>query len=503
MTKRHTLNRIFAVVLCLGLFVTPLCVNAVSKGDVNSDGKILTADALLALRIASNQCMATNTQKSLADMNGDGSISVEDVRLILYKATDIDPDKMLSELTQITPYKKHKSSNKSKFCVVKEYCAETFPSSSSDDRSSPIYSPLPNGTFDYVKSGPYTDGASGNSFYYLESNRRVYADEVKVFTGYDMPYNNIELQKLVGTDASSTSLYLALDWRVPFAAVVKPQEYEVGYNSRPYNNLDGEFTGSYIDITFYYTASATGSLSFPKSDVIKSCKWITNSDKKTATLRIYFRNAGEFYGYSAYYDENNFLVISVKEPLTSLKGRVIEIDPGHGGNQPGAGSGTGVFEKDITYKLALELKDYLTSAGATVILSRDDSASVPEIEERRINTLKTNPDLLVSLHLDASDSSSVSGSSVYYYKNYSGPLAESIAIYLPKGVKSKAGYSLKNRGAHFYPFCVTRVENCPAVLIECGFITNSSDFAVLKSKSGQDAVAYGIYSGIVDYMRNN
>ncbi len=486
--------------MCLFLLRGAFSANAVTKGDLNLDGKVMTEDAVIALQICAGQKKPTIIQKTLADMDGDGEITTEDARLILESAADIDPEKYLYKVEQITPYKKHHTSEKAKFCVVEEYCGETLPDSYSDDKSSPLYTPLPKGTFDYIKSGPVKDSESGKSFYYLKSGRRAYAHEVKAFTGYKMPDNNMCLSDVVTYADNSTSMYLDLEWRVPFVVSIKPQKYETGYNNRPYNIVDGQFTGSYMDIKFYYTENACGSLSFDESNTITNCRFIKDEANKTVTLRIYFRDAGAFYGYTAFYNEKNQLVISVKEPFDSLKGKVIEIDPGHGGNQPGAGSGTGVYEKDITYKIAIKLKSYLENVGAKVVFSRDDSASVPEIEERRLTAIESNPDMLISIHLDALSSSSASGSSVYYYTSYSGPLAESVNKYLPSTVKNETGYAMKSKGAHFYPFCVTRVENCPSVLVECGFITNKGDFKIQNSSSGQDAIAKGIYNGIVDYM---
>ncbi len=470
-----------------------------ASGDMNSDGKISLADARIVLKIVSGIKAPTSTQIATGDMNGDGSLTLSDVKAILLDSVDIAKIQPLQYFSQKTPTKNQGSNTTAKFIKVTEYCAETFPESPVNDKSSPLYTTLPKGTFDYVKSGPVTDSESGKKFYVLKSGRRVYANEVKVFTGYKMPYNQISLPPISKTTKTATEVYLKLDWRVPYNTKIKPQEYETGYNNRPYNISEGKFTGSYMDITFSYTQTASGTLTFPESKVVKSCKWILNDENKTATLRIYFRTAGEFSGYTAYYNSDNYLVISFKEPVSSLKGRVIEIDPGHGGNQPGAGSGTGVYEKDITYKIATQLKAYLEKSGATVILSRDNSSSVPEIEERRLNTIKKNPDMLVSIHLDSSSDSSAKGSSVYYYTSYSGELAGAIATNLPKPLKSNLNYTMKNRGAHFYPFRVTRVENCPAVLVECGFISNSSDFKIQNSASGQKNIACGIYKGILEY----
>ncbi len=502
------------LVLCvLAPFSTCLCANV--KGDMNNDGKIKLSDVREIMRLASSMELLTEEAIVKADMDSDGMVTLTDVKKALFEAVDINPDWTLNKITQLTPTEKQNSSTQMKFCKVTAYCGETFPSSPVNDKSNPLYSPLPKGTFDYVKSGPVTDSESGKKFYILKSGRRIYADEVKIFTGYKMPYNKIRLRNPVTYDADSTKIYLALDWRVPFNVTIKPQSYESGYDGREHNVKDGKFTGKYIDFTFQYTKSAEGSLTFPDSNTVKSCKWIINEDEKTATLRIYFREQGEFYGYSATYNKNNLLVISIKEPTEKLKGRTIEIDPGHGGNQPGAGSGTGVYESDITYKIAVQLKKYLENAGATVIFSRDNSDSVPEIEERRINAMKNDADMFISIHLDSSSAKSAHGSSVYYYKNYSAPLAEAISKNLPKTLKNDVGYKMTDRGFHFYPFRVIRIENCPAVLVECGFISNTTaitapasdaksqancDFKLLNSSLGQKYVAKGIYKGILEYF---
>ncbi len=513
--KRIFKNIISMVLVLCVLAPFSTCFAASVKGDMDSDGKVELSDVRELMRLASG--METPSEETLTkgDMDSDGAITLKDVKKALSKAVDINPNWTLNKVTQITPSTKHNSSTQMKFCKVTDYCGETFPSSPVNDKSNPLYSPLSKGTFDYVESGPVKDSSSGKKFYILGSGRRIYADEVKVFTGYKMPYNTAQLRDPVTYDTDSTKFYIALDWRVPFNVTIKPQSYETGYDGREFNVKDGEFTGKYMDITFQYTKSANGSLTFPESDTIKSCKWIVNSQKKTATLRIYFREQGEFYGYSATYNKNNLLVISVKEPVEKLKGRTIEIDPGHGGNQPGAGSGTGVYESDITYKIALQLKAYLENAGATVIFSRDDGDSVPEIEERRINAMKNDADMFISIHLDSSSAKSAHGSSVYYYKNYSAPLADVISKNLPKTLKNDIGYKMTDRGAHFYPFRVIRIENCPAVLVECGFISNTTavvtpdsdaksqancDFKLLNSSLGQKYVAKGIYKGILEYF---
>lgn len=492
------------VVLCCiitQLFSLTAFATTELKGDVNGDGKVSVSDARMVLNHLAKLEEISEDGLYFADFDGDTTITFNDARNILLASIDLPPEYLeLQKITQLTPKKSNNGiTTQSKFCMVVNDYAETLAATPVDNKSNPLYTPLLAGTFDYVKEGPVKDSASGHKFYVLNSGRRVYTDAVKVFTGYDMPLNNIEVMDQVETFNGSTNFYLKLDWRVPFNVTIKPQSYTKGYNSRVHNLKDGKFTGTYMDITFYYTTSPSGEISFPDSEMIKGMKWIEDTSKNTVTLRIYFKTAGSFMGYNVYYDEKNYLVVSVKEPSYNLNDRVIMIDPGHGGEQPGAGSGTGVYERDVTYKIALELKTLFEKQGATVLFSRDDSKSVPEIEERRLNTYALNPDMFISIHCDASDSKSMKGSSVYYYKNYSGPLAFSISKTLPAAVKNVMGYDMSNRGAHFYPFLVTRVENCPSVLVECGFITNTDDFNIINSTKGRKAIAMGIYEGVVEY----
>ena len=489
-------NRIIAVTLVFVLTLSAFTVRgfAVLKGDLNGNGVLEVADAIETLKIASGIIPGDWYKKMIADIDSDGVITIKDARSILSQSVDLTDIDVVHN--QLTPYTDH-GYGVATFGVVSEYCGETFPSSPVNDKSDPLYSSMPYGTFDIVTSGLIHDAESKKDFYTLASGRRVYATEIQVFSGYNMPDNKAVLKKTVTKNSGSTQFYLALDWRVPFNVTVNPQEYVTGYNSRPFNIKDGVFTGSYIDFTFSYTSYAEGELSFPESDVISHTQWFVNGNE--ATLRVYLKNAGNFFGYTAYYDSNNYLVISVKEKMNTLSGKVIEIDPGHGGKEPGAGSGTGVYERDITYNIATYLKAYLEASGATVVFSRDNSASVPEIEERRLNTIKNNPDMFISIHLDSSSSSSANGSSVYYYKNYSGPLAFAVSRNLPSALQTDMNYNMTNKGAHFYPFMVTRVENCPAVLVECGFISNSQDFAIINSPAGQNSIARGIYNGIVEY----
>ncbi len=468
-------------------------VGAASMGDVNGDGKILTNDALIALKGATSSGKLSVMEKYRADMDGDGSISTKDVVRILEQCADIDPEKNLPKITHITPYSKHSSSQKVNFCEITTPYSESTPQSASGDYSNPLYTPLVKGTFDYVTK-------TSGSYVYLNSGGKVAKSDCKVFSGYTMPANAITLHNSAKYNENSTSLFFAMKWKVPFTVTLTPQSYVSGYDSRPYNNADDKFTAEFMDIKFYNTTSVDENVQYyPESVVIKGSRWFVDSTNKTATLRIYLKNKGVFFGYKVYYNANNYLVFDIKEDFSSLKGKVIELDPGHGGDDPGACAG-GLRECDIAYKIALQLKSKLEGAGAKVVFTYDKNVNpVPNIKERRIWAEENAPDMYIAIHLNSSTSTGAKGSSVYYYKNYSGPLAKCISVQLPSTVRNNLNYGLENDGCHFYPFRVTRIETCPSVLVEVGFISNSSERAMMNTSNGQKYIAQGIYNGIVSY----
>ncbi len=465
----------------------------VQQGDVNGDGKILTEDARLALAYAVGVGRLSLLEIGRADMDSNGIIDTGDVVDILRKCADLSVESFPA-ISHITPYSKHSSSTKIQYCEAVVDYTETFATNVSGDRSSPLYSSLPKGTFDKVTK-------VDNDFVYLASGRKTYKEEVKVFSGYQMPDSKVIHKEIVDYKDNSTDIYFALDWKVPFNVTVGPQSYETGYSGREFNLVNDKFTATYIDIKFYNISSTDGlEHTYPQSDIIKNSKWTFDSSKKTATLRIYLNETGKFYGYKAYYSEKNYLVISVKEMPQTLKGMVIELDPGHGGEDPGAVKG-GYKECSVAYDIAQELEKLLKAQGATVIYSYDENVEpVPEIVERRLTAMELNPDMYISIHLNSIDSSSVKGCSVYYYKNYSAELSGCISKAMPGAVKSGAGYSLENDGSHFYPFRVARIENCPAVLIECGYISNTAERNMMTSSAGKKALAQGIYNGILNYI---
>ena len=128
------------------------------------------------------------------------------------------------------------------------------------------------------------------------------------------------------------------------------------------------------------------------------------------------------------------------------------------------------------------------------------------LDSRMLMARQNKPDAFVSIHCDSSTSAATSGTHSFYYYSFSMPLASAIhsqmvsvyrnSIYTP----GTAEYAAVDQNIKFYPFQVTRVEECPSVLVECGYVSNISDCNVLISEACQDAIATALANGIIQYL---
>lgn len=389
-------------------------------------------------------------------------------------------------------------------CEILKDFAETTPADTADDKSSPLYRPLLKGTFDYVTSiATYDD----EMHYILASGRKVYAKDVKLITnGSKLPANNLSVQSSKTKD--ETEFIIKTDWLVPVSALISPQNYYTGYQSRTFNVQS--FTGEYLDLTFYYTAAATGSFNVRGSDVIQSAKWVNVGVNNTATLRLQLKTAGNFYGYALTVTDNGEYKITVKNRDTGMKNKVIFLDAGHGGDDPGAiGVYSTIYESHQNLLIAKKVKAQLESMGASVLMTRESDASV-SLDDRMLMARQRGADAFVSIHHDASTSSVNSGTHTFYYNAFSMPLAQSIHnnmvnAYVKNQIvpQNSAESRQIDQKIKFYPFAVTRIEECPSVLVECGYLTNAANANGLLTASNQDAIAAAIANGIKEYFKNN
>ena len=194
--------------------------------------------------------------------------------------------------------------------------------------------------------------------------------------------------------------------------------------------------------------------------------------------------------------------------LTALTGKKIVIDPGHGGNDAGAIGPTGVMEKSVTLKVALELRRLLESEGAQVILTRETDKTVSikgaqasDIEElgARVDVAnRIKADIFISIHADSFTRPEARGTTGYYYSKSTSGRGQKLADAIRRNLVEQLG--TPSRGTQPCNFYVVKHTDMPATLIELGFISNKDEEKLLDSAEGVKKAAQGILDGIEDYF---
>ena len=180
----------------------------------------------------------------------------------------------------------------------------------------------------------------------------------------------------------------------------------------------------------------------------------------------------------------------------ALKGRIIVVDPGHGGNDSGTiGTAYGTYEKTLNLSTALLLKRELELRGATVVLTRATDEEKPSLKQRVDIAEQSGGDAFVSIHYNSAATNASGMLTFYYSEAKDKPLAAAIERRLADG-----GLGLASNGVSFGNFHVVRENRLPAVLLELGFLTNAHDEELARTESYQLAAARAIALGLEDYF---
>lgn len=422
-----------------------------------------------------------------------------------------------------TPYKNN-GCGSAYVCEIIDDYVEVYPGSTSTTYSMPGLSPLLKGTFDYV-TGEIT--CDGEKYYILSSGIKVpVSREERLASGangtithvkvtrnaYALPLNSI---RVAGTTvaAGETVIKLDMNWKTVFNAELTGQSYSPVTVAGNIRNVGvSSLNCKALQFTFHNTAAADGKFDFSNS-VFSSGVWSKGSGN-TVILTLNLRTAGDFYGFTYYYDSSNNLVISAKhKPSSSLSGYTIMLDPGHGGLDSGAVCSVSAIgyklEKNINLSIAQKVKELLEAEGARVIMTRSDDSWVC-YAERNALVRRNNPDMFISIHCDSSSDASPIGTSAYYYRAYSQPLAKAVHNSLVNAYKNEiyrgepsSIISRVDRGTNFYAFRVTRVEQCPAILIEYGFVSNIKECSALQKADNRKILAQATVDGIKSYIASS
>lgn len=188
-----------------------------------------------------------------------------------------------------------------------------------------------------------------------------------------------------------------------------------------------------------------------------------------------------------------------------LTNKVIILDPGHGGFDPGKPGINGEDEKHLNLKIALRLRDYLEYGGAIVVMTRttDDDVdgmngvkykSKDMVERKKISE---GGDILISIHQNSFTQSSVHGAQAFY--NGKSEEGKRLARALQGAIKTYVDKTNRREAKSNTQYYVLKATELPAVIIECGFLTNPEEEQKLNSEAYQEQMAFGIYLGIVKY----
>jgi N-acetylmuramoyl-L-alanine amidase len=183
-------------------------------------------------------------------------------------------------------------------------------------------------------------------------------------------------------------------------------------------------------------------------------------------------------------------------PSAVLRGGLVLIDAGHGGQDPGALGARGLVEKTVVLDVARTVTERLAASGVDARMTREGDRFL-ELDERNAITNRLRPKLFVSIHADSARNRSADGFTVYVSRLASGAsivAADAIARRL-----QETGVPFRGRKEANYRVLVG--SSSPAVLVEVGYLSNSREAAELADPVHRQQLGEAIAQGIVDYLQ--
>lgn len=207
-------------------------------------------------------------------------------------------------------------------------------------------------------------------------------------------------------------------------------------------------------------------------------------------------------------NEKNITVSS-----TPASGKVVILDAGHGKPDEGAESSHGTTEAETNLKIALKVQNLLEQSGSTVILTRSDENGIYDVDKTTLKQKKisdihnrvkigneSSADIFVSIHLNKIPQEQYWGWQCFYKQGNeaSTKLAKLLQSNLNEAVQKdnkRVAMKLDN------VYIIKKIE-IPTSIVECGFLSNQEEEKLLLDDNYQDKLAWGIYSGIMEYFKN-
>lgn len=187
-------------------------------------------------------------------------------------------------------------------------------------------------------------------------------------------------------------------------------------------------------------------------------------------------------------------VMSLHLKNSTLVGKTIVIDPGHGGPDTGACGKQGVREKDVNLETALQLKSILERSGAQVLLTRNSDTFIG-LYERGYFANYHKAELFISIHSNSHPDPSVRGIEVFHYNGQT--KSRHLAELVLNEITQTTG--LNRLGVKCARFVVVRETQMPSILVELGFLSNYQEESILQTMEFKEKAALGIFQGIAEF----
>lgn len=195
-------------------------------------------------------------------------------------------------------------------------------------------------------------------------------------------------------------------------------------------------------------------------------------------------------------------------PITN---KVIVIDPGHGGVDPGTVGKNNILESEINLEVSLKLKSLLEQSGALVIMTRNDDSGLytdqsttlrekkrEDLKNRRNIIEESQCDIFISIHMNSFTNAKYYGAQTFYNKDSAE--GEKLAAAIQDEFRERLDKdNLRTPTARDDIYILKEIE-MPAVLVEAGFLSNPVEEKLLTEKKYQEKVAWSVFSGIINYI---
>ena len=196
----------------------------------------------------------------------------------------------------------------------------------------------------------------------------------------------------------------------------------------------------------------------------------------------------------------------------SQKRLTVVLDAGHGGEDGGAVSESGLFEKDLNLAMSEKLKNLFEANGVTVVMTRETDILLYDrtvdfkgrkkaldlLARRRIGEANPNA-IFISIHMNSYPESRYSGLQVFYSPN--DPLSETLAMEIRQNTRQyiQPNNNREIKAATSSIYLLDRLQ-CPAVLVECGFLSNPEESILLTKHDYQQQVAFVLFCSVMSYI---